>query len=28
MICNKVYHPRLRDIKRGVSLTCGCSNYK
>jgi hypothetical protein len=25
--CGNTYKPRLRDIKQGRSLTCGCSNY-
>ena len=26
--CQGMYYPRLMDIKRGVSITCGCSSYK
>jgi hypothetical protein len=25
--CKKIYFPRLFNIKRGLSLTCGCSTY-
>jgi hypothetical protein len=27
-VCQKIYYPRLSDIKRGISLTCGCSTYR
>lgn len=27
-MCGSVYYPRLNDIKRGVSLTCGCVSYR
>lgn len=27
-ICSAMYHPALYSIKRGVSITCGCSNNK
>jgi hypothetical protein len=27
-VCQKIYYPRLSDIKRGISLTCGCSSYR
>ncbi len=27
-VCQSIYYPRISDIKRGVSLTCGCSKNK
>ena len=26
VICGRVYNPRLSDIRRGLSLTCGCTS--
>jgi hypothetical protein len=26
--CKSIYYPRLSDIKRGLSLTCGCSTHR
>jgi LSD1 subclass zinc finger protein len=28
LACGTLYYPRLRDIKTGRSITCGCSNNK
>jgi hypothetical protein len=28
IVCKSIYYPRLRDIKQGKSLTCGCSSYR
>lgn len=27
-VCGQTYHPRLSDIKRGLSLTCGCASNR
>jgi hypothetical protein len=27
-VCHNTYRPRISDIKRGLSLTCGCTSHK